>query len=78
MTDTGVGIDKAYQEVIFTKFYQPGDQLNRHSTGKTKFKGGGPGLGLSICRKLVNLMGGKIRVASSYGTGSTFSFTLPM
>ncbi len=81
--DTGVGIDKGYQEVIFTKFYQPGELLNRHSTGKTKFKGSGVGLGLALSRGIVEAHGGKIWVESpGYNEetcpGSEFHVILPL
>jgi signal transduction histidine kinase len=57
--DTGIGIAKENQEVVFEKFYQTGEVL-MHSSGKTKFKGGGPGLGLAIARGIVEAHGGKI------------------
>lgn len=83
VTDTGVGVDKSYQEVIFTKFYQPGELLNRHSTGKTKFKGSGVGLGLALSRGIVEAHGGKIWVVSpGYDEetcpGSEFHVILPI
>lgn len=83
VSDTGVGIDKSMQEIIFTKFYQPGDLLNRHSTGKTKFKGSGAGLGLALSRGIVEAHGGKIRVESpGYDEekfpGSEFHIILPL
>ena len=83
VTDTGVGVDKNYQEVIFTKFYQPGELLNRHSTGKTKFKGSGVGLGLALSRGIVDAHGGKIWVVSpGYDDekcpGSEFHIILPI
>jgi signal transduction histidine kinase len=57
--DTGIGIAKENHEVVFEKFYQTGEVL-MHSSGKTKFKGGGPGLGLAIARGIVEAHGGKI------------------
>jgi signal transduction histidine kinase len=83
VSDTGVGIDKGYQEVIFTKFYQPGELLNKHSTGKTKFKGSGVGLGLALSRGIVEVHGGKIWVESpGYDEekcpGSVFHIILPL
>jgi signal transduction histidine kinase len=78
-----VGVDKAFQEIIFTKFYQPGDQLNRHSTGKTKFKGSGAGLGLALSRGIVEAHGGRLWVESEgYDEekcpGSNFHVILPL
>ncbi|MDX9992344.1 MAG: ATP-binding protein [Anaerolineales bacterium] len=83
VSDSGVGVDKGSQEVIFTKFYQPGEQLNRHSTGKTKFKGSGAGLGLALSRGIVNAHGGKIWVESEGNDeekcpGSDFHVILPL
>jgi len=79
--DTGIGIDPSNQELIFTKFYQTGE-VNLHSTGKTKFKGGGPGLGLAIVKGIVEIHNGKIWVESpGYNEktcpGSTFYIQLP-
>jgi signal transduction histidine kinase len=67
--DTGIGISKEDQKVIFNHFTKVEE--------KTKiFRG--VGLGLSICKQLVELLGGKIWVESESGQGSTFFFTLPM
>lgn len=57
--DMGIGIDPKNQELVFGKFYQTGEVL-LHSSGKTKFKGGGPGLGLAISRGIVNAHHGRI------------------
>ncbi len=83
VSDTGVGIDKDSQEVIFTKFYQPEMLLNRHSTGKTKFKGSGLGLGLALSRAIVDAHGGRIWVESPGNNeqtcpGSEFHVVLPL
>ncbi|HEY6018765.1 MAG TPA: ATP-binding protein, partial [Candidatus Paceibacterota bacterium] len=51
--DTGIGVDLENHQLVFEKFYQTGEVL-LHSSGKTKFKGGGPGLGLAIARGIVN------------------------
>jgi signal transduction histidine kinase len=61
--DTGIGIDRENQELVFEKFYQTGEVL-LHSSGKTKFKGGGPGLGLAIARGIVNAHRGRIWLES--------------
>jgi signal transduction histidine kinase len=81
VADTGIGIDPRFQELIFVKFYQTGE-LALHSTGKTKFKGSGPGLGLAIARGIVEAHHGRIWVESpGYDEqncpGSQFHVILP-
>jgi signal transduction histidine kinase len=61
--DSGIGIAPQNQEFVFEKFYQTGEVL-LHSSGKTKFKGGGPGLGLAIARGIVNAHRGRIWLES--------------
>jgi signal transduction histidine kinase len=80
--DTGVGIAPENHELIFEKFFQTGEVL-LHSSGKTKFKGGGPGLGLAIVRGIVEAHHGRIWVESSgYDEktypGSRFHVCLPV
>lgn len=80
--DTGIGIAPEYQEVIFNKFFQTGE-VALHSSGKTKFKGGGPGLGLAIAQGIATAHKGRIWVESSeYNEetlpGSTFHVVLPI
>ncbi|MCS7010504.1 MAG: HAMP domain-containing histidine kinase [Anaerolineales bacterium] len=82
IADTGIGIDPENQEIIFGKFSQLGNTL-LHSSGKTKFKGGGPGLGLPIARGIIEAHGGTIWVESEgYDEercpGSTFHILLPL
>ena len=82
IADTGIGIAPEDQERIFDKFYGLTEPL-RHSSGRTKFKGGGPGLGLAVAKGIVDAHGGKIW-AESPGhderlcLGSTFYFVLPL
>jgi len=80
--DTGIGIDSQYHDLIFEKFFQTGEVLF-HSSGKTKFKGGGPGLGLAIARGIVLAHHGRIWVESpghdeTKNPGSTFYVRLPL
>ncbi len=80
--DTGIGIDPQYQELIFQKFYQTGEIL-LHSSGKTKFKGGGPGLGLAIAKGIIDAHHGRLWVESpgydeASNPGSTFYVRLPL
>ena len=82
VSDTGIGIDPGMWELIFVKFYQTGE-LSLHSTGKTKFKGGGPGLGLAIAKGIVAAHNGVIWVESpGYDEqkcpGSHFHVVLPL
>jgi|GEM_PF-6251830 len=67
--DTGQGIPDENKAALFSRFYQVDSAMTR--------KVGGSGLGLSICKGLVEGMGGKIGFESTAGKGSTFHFTLP-
>ena len=82
VSDTGVGVDLDFHEMIFTKFYQPGD-LGKHSTSKSRFKGGGAGLGLALSKGIVEAHGGRIWVESAGFDevnlpGSQFHVLLPL
>ena len=68
--DTGVGIKPESLEAIFDAY----DQANKF----THRLYGGTGLGLSVCKSLVDLMGGHIHVSSEVGVGTTFSVLLPL
>lgn len=81
IADTGIGISPEHQAVIFEKFGQLG-HTNLHSSGRIKFKGGGPGLGLPITRGIIEAHGGTIWVESEgYDEvklpGTTFHILLP-
>jgi signal transduction histidine kinase len=69
VSDTGVGIAPEDQEAVFEEFRQVG-------TADKKVEG--TGLGLTLCRKFVELHGGRIWVKSEPGVGSTFTFSLPL
>jgi signal transduction histidine kinase len=82
VTDTGIGIAEEDQTRIFEKFGGLGD-VSLHSSGKTKFKGGGPGLGLPITKGILEAHGGSIWVESDGCDeenlpGSTFHILIPL
>ena len=68
VTDTGIGIAPDDQAAVFEEFRQ---------VGTAEKKAEGTGLGLSLCRKFIELHGGKIWIQSQLGAGSTFTFTIP-
>jgi signal transduction histidine kinase/CheY-like chemotaxis protein len=70
VTDQGLGISKDDLKRLFTKFYRVDSAMTREI--------GGTGLGLSICKNIIELLGGEVSVKSKLGSGSTFSFTLPV
>ncbi len=80
--DTGVGIAPSDQEMIFDKFFQTG-KVDQHTSGTHQFMSGGPGLGLSIARGIIQAHGGRIWVTSAgYDKttcpGSAFHVLLPL
>ena len=70
VTDTGIGIDPQYREQIFELFDQGDPEVAR--------KYGGSGLGLPLVKELVQMHGGRIRLKSAPGKGSTFTVILPL
>lgn len=70
VTDSGIGIPKNKQQLIFEVFRQVDESQTRIY--------GGTGLGLTICKRLINLLGGEIWVESEEGKGASFYFTIPM
>jgi signal transduction histidine kinase len=69
VSDTGVGIAPEDQQAVFEEFRQ---------VGTAEKKAEGTGLGLTLCRKFIELHGGRIWVKSQVGVGSTFTFTIPV
>jgi signal transduction histidine kinase len=69
VSDTGIGIAPEDQDKVFEEFRQ---------VGTAEKKAEGTGLGLTLCRKFIELHGGKIWVKSQLGAGSTFTFTIPV
>jgi len=68
--DTGPGISAADQAKLFQEFQRADNAITR--------KKGGTGLGLAISKRIIEMHGGRIRVASQPGQGSTFTFALPV
>src|SRR5260221_10150568 len=66
--DTGIGMDESFMEHLFEKFTQEYESTSRNYGGK--------GLGMSICKHLIDLMGGTMTVESKKGEGTTISFIL--
>lgn len=69
VVDTGVGIAAADQQLVFEEFRQVENDYTRKQEGT--------GLGLALCKRLVELHGGRISLTSAPGEGSTFTFTIP-
>jgi signal transduction histidine kinase len=81
VSDTGIGIDPEFHSAIFEKFGRLGN-VSLHSSSKTKYKGGGPGLGLPIAKGIIQAHGGTIWVESEgfdeiKCPGATFHILIP-
>ncbi|MDR6968664.1 signal transduction histidine kinase/CheY-like chemotaxis protein [Flavobacterium arsenatis] len=68
--DSGIGIEKDKQQLIFEEFTQANDGIEK--------KYGGTGLGLTISKKMVEILGGNLSLESEFGKGSIFEITLPL
>ena len=68
--DNGIGITPEQQARLFTSFEQAENSTTR--------KYGGTGLGLALCKRIIDIMGGEISVSSVANVGSTFTFTIPL
>lgn len=68
--DTGIGIEKENQKLVFEEFAQANEGIEK--------KYGGTGLGLSICQKIISILGGSLTLESIFGKGSTFTIELPL
>jgi signal transduction histidine kinase/DNA-binding response OmpR family regulator len=68
--DTGIGIEKENQQLVFEEFAQANENIEK--------KYGGNGLGLSICQKIIAILGGELQLESSFGKGSIFKIKLPL
>ncbi|WP_244444681.1 ATP-binding protein [Paenibacillus camerounensis] len=68
--DTGIGLPPDQQDILFRSY----SQIHEH---RSPGKYGGAGLGLSICRQLAGLMGGKVWLKETSGKGCTFAFAIP-
>jgi len=70
VADTGLGMEESFIQTLFDKFTQEYESVTRQF--------GGTGLGMSICKELITLMGGEIRVASKKGAGTTVTLLVDM
>ncbi|KIO52253.1 ATP-binding protein [Flavobacterium hibernum] len=68
--DSGIGIEKGNQKLVFEEFAQANENIEKQY--------GGTGLGLSICQKIISILGGNLALESTFGKGSTFKIELPL
>jgi signal transduction histidine kinase len=76
VSDTGVGIDPSSLARVFDPFFTRFD-VSKHSSGICEFDRRGLGLGLSVVKAFTEMHGGRVKVESEIGRGSTFTITLP-
>ena len=74
--DTGIGIPQHELKWIFEKIYEVGDVMH-HSSGTHQYGSKGFGMGLALCKVIVEKHGGRVLVSSALGRGSTFTIVLP-
>lgn len=74
--DTGVGIPQNEMKWIFEKIYEVGDVMH-HTSGTHQYGSKGFGMGLALCKVIVEKHGGRVLVSSALGRGSTFTIVLP-
>ncbi|HET6463311.1 MAG TPA: HAMP domain-containing sensor histidine kinase [Candidatus Krumholzibacteria bacterium] len=74
--DTGIGIPHNELKWIFEKIYEVGDVMH-HTSGTHKYGSKGFGMGLALCKVIIEKHGGKVLVTSALGRGSTFTLVLP-
>jgi signal transduction histidine kinase len=70
ISDTGMGLDREYWQMVFQPFWQVEQPVTRRA--------GGTGLGLAITQRLVTLLGGTVEVQSAPGEGSTFTIRVAL
>lgn len=80
VVDTGIGIKPEHRDLVFMKFYRTTNS-RLHSSGKTKFMGAGPGLGLYLVRGIIEAHGGSVRIEDNHNgvpkPGTKFVIQLP-
>src|SRR5207247_1235724 len=76
VSDTGSGIDEASRGRVFEPFFT-GFDISQHASGLFEYERRGLGLGLTVVKAFVEMHGGRVRVESAVGSGTTFTMILP-